>query len=409
MHTLLTKFNAHYEKTHPFALGIFEVNLKNLEYNILTIKQNIARKTQKEVQYLLPVKGGGYGCGMCQIAEFVQQKKLVEYLGVAHTQEAFELRKYGITLPILILGQTKYTPDFLHFISENSIDIAVSEEETVHSINRFFHANPHRKKISIHLKIDLGMGRCGILPHTLLSLLQTIYTSPSVHLCGVMMHFPVSDSDSTDSENFIYTEKQIIEFTEIQKSIHSFYKKNNDLNSYNSLIFHAANSGGAIEHISSVFDMIRPGIASYGYPEPGKGATELSLKPVVQVYSHFTLIKDFPKHSCIGYGRTYRTTHENEKIGIFPIGYADGLNRILSNNFSLYSSTGDEYTSVGRISMDQSTYRIPENYTTNDNKIFILGDKQSPQDIAKKCNTISYEVLLHLGTSHRLKKVYTYT
>ena len=115
---IIKKLNTAHEKTHPFSLGFFEVNLKNLEDNIQKIK-NKNNKNNKNLKYLLPVKGGGYGCGMKEISYFVQEKKCVDYLGVAHLQEAFELREYGITLPILVLGQTSYSEKFLDFITRS--------------------------------------------------------------------------------------------------------------------------------------------------------------------------------------------------------------------------------------------------------------------------------------------------
>ncbi len=407
MQDILKKLNKAHEKTHPFALGFFEVNLKNIEENILKIKNN-NNIENKNITYLLPVKGGGYGCGMCEISYFVQEKKLVDYLGVAHTQEAFELRKYGITLPILLLGQTQYSTKFLEFISKENIDMAISEEDTLTKIEEFCTQNNISKKFSVHLKIDLGMGRCGILYKKVFDLFQKIYTSKYVKLTGVMMHFPVSDSDRSDTKNFEYTEKQIAQFSKIQSKIKLFYQQENKISIFKNIIFHTANSGASTEHPNASFNMIRPGIASYGYPEPGTGAEQLHLQPAVKVYSHFSLIKNFPKNFSIGYGRTYSTKHENEKIGIIPIGYADGLNRLLSNNFSLYSEAGEEYASVGRISMDQSAYLLPHSSIPFDKKVYILGKQQNARELAQKLHTISYEVLLSLGTSNRLKKVYVY-
>jgi len=412
MQQFLKKLNNTHQKKIPFALGFFEVNLKNLEENILKIKNKNA-KNNSEIKYLLPVKGGGYGCGIIEISKFVQEKNCVDYLGVAHLQEAFELRENGITLPILLLGQTSYSEKFIDFIAKNTIEIAISEEKSIEEIEKYFRKTHSTQKISVHLKIDLGMGRCGILKEKVFDLFQKIIESNAVEIKGVMMHFPVSDSDVSDRKNFEYTETQIQKFTEIKEKIRKICTEKNEISLFKNIIFHAANSGGSLEHPSSICNMIRPGIASYGYPEAGTEAFILDLKPVVKVYSHFTLIKQFPENFSIGYGRTYYTKNENEKIGILPIGYADGLNRLLSNTYSIFSENHEEFKCVGRISMDQSAYRIKNIHNVLDKdikkqKVYILGTVQNAQEIAQKLNTISYEILIHLGTSHRLRKIYIY-
>ncbi len=398
--------NKKHEKMHPFAVGFFEVNFKNLEENILKIQEK-NKQINNKIKYLLPVKGGGYGCGMIEISKFVQEKKSVDYLGVAHLQEAFELRKSGIHLPILVLGQTQYSEKFLDFIAKENIEIAISEIETFLKIEEYFkkYLDKNNQKISVHIKIDLGMGRCGVLEKDFFELFKKIQNSNFIQIKGVMMHFPVSDSDISDKKNFEYTEFQIQKFSKIKQKI-----KNICENSKN-IIFHTSNSGGATEHKNSVFDMIRPGIASYGYPEPGSGAENLGLKPVVKIYSYFTLLKKFPKNFSIGYGRTYFTKQPNEIIGILPVGYADGLNRLLSNKYSVFSEQKNEYKCVGRISMDQSAYLISDNIDVKElqqQKIYILNENQNAREIAQKLNTISYEVLIRFGTSERLRKIYLY-
>jgi len=410
---IIKKLNSAHEKTHPFSLGFFEVNLKNLEENIakIKIKNSENSKSNSKIKYLLPVKGGGYGCGMKEISYFVQEKKCVDYLGVAHIQEAFELREHGITLPILVLGQTSYSEKFLDFIANNNIEIAVSEKNTINMIEKHYTQKRDTTKISVHLKIDLGMGRCGILEENIVDLFQRILDSNCVNIKGVMMHFPVSDSDISEKENFEYTEIQIQKFAKMKEKIKNICTQQNKMNIFNNIIFHAANSGASTEHSTATFDMIRPGIASYGYPEPGNGAEKLQLKPVAKVYSQFSLIKKFPEKFSIGYGRTYYTKNKNEKIGMLPIGYADGLNRLLSNNFSIFSENGEEFSCSGRISMDQSAYTIRNTQNLSEQnikkqKVYILGTNQNARAIAKKIGTISYEVLLSLGTSDRLKKVY---
>ena len=124
MQKFLEKINEEEKMKKPFSRGFYEVNLKHLAENIQKIRRHAEEISGKKMKYLLPVKGNGYGTGMLSTAHFIQKKNLCEYLGVAHMQEAFELRESGITLPILVLGQTFGEEKFLNYISEKNIEIA---------------------------------------------------------------------------------------------------------------------------------------------------------------------------------------------------------------------------------------------------------------------------------------------
>ncbi len=403
MQKFLEKINAEESQKKQFSLGFYEVNLKNILENIQKIRAHAEEFSEKKLKYLLPVKGNGYGCGMRQVAQFCETANACDYLGVAHVQEAFEIRKEGIKMPILILGQTSAEEKFLDFLSTEKVEVAVSDFVFIDAINT------QKKKVSVHLKIDLGMGRCGIFPENSLALFQKILDSDFAQLTGVMMHFPVSDSENP--EDIAFTNAQIQKFLDLKKEMQKLWEAQN-LNNFSEIIFHAANSGGAIEHAEALKEcgMLRVGIASYGYPEPGKMAEILELKPVVQVYSYFTLLKNFPENSSIGYGRTYFTPRE-ERIAILPLGYADGLNRRLSNSYSVFAESGEKFLSVGRVSMDQSAYRIDSEISEKDllsQKIFVLGAEQNAKEIASILGTISYEVIISMGSSDRLQKIWVY-
>lgn len=405
---LVTALNQKSLQEKPFSLGVYEVNLQYLEENIQKIKKN-AEQEGKPLQYLLPVKGNGYGTGMKEISSFIEESKCCDYLGVAHLQEAFELRENGTTMPILILGQTSFEESYLEYISKNKIEIALSDFQFLKKIETYF--SEKKGSISVHLKIDLGMGRCGVLEKDALELFTSALNTHCVHIKGIMIHFPVSDS--TKKEDILYTKEQIKKFIRFKKKIENICLQEEKKDLFNALLFHTSNSGGAIEYKESVFDMIRPGIASYGYPEKGSIADTLDLKPVVKISSQFTLIKKIPKDFSVGYGRTY-ISKKPQYIGILPIGYADGLNRKLGNTFSVLSESGQIFPSVGRISMDQSAYLLPDNLSENDisalqkEKIYIMGDTYNAKEIASILETISYEVIILFGSSDRMRKTYSY-
>ena len=393
------KFNRAEELLYPYPTGICKVDLNTLESNIKKLQDFGDLKAGKKLKFLLPVKGNGYGSGMIPVAKFVDKKKLCDYLGVAHIQEAHELKKEKIKTPILILAQSFLGPEQISYIVKNNIEKTISDISLLKTLDT--DAKKQNKTASIHLKVDTGMGRLGVLAKDIPSIVKEIQKCNHVRLKGVMTHFPVADSPLP--KDIAYTQRQITNFEDVKKQILSI-TKNNDI------IFHAANSGGTLEHPSSLFDMIRPGIATYGYPEPYGNGLSLKLEPVMQITSHISLIKSYPKGHSIGYGRTYVSAGK-ELVGVVPIGYADGLDRRLGGGTFTPILNKKKTLSVGRISMDQFCVKVGRK-TKEGDEIILLGKSgklsNTAQDIAGKIGTISYEVLCNLGNSKRMRHEYFY-
>lgn len=379
----------------PYPTGIRLVNLGVLESNINKIIKYVRTTTGRSVRFLLPVKGNAYGHGMCRVAEFAERKKLCDYLGVAHLHEAWTLRNYGIKMPILILGQTLPTAENCKSIVKQSIEQAVSDESLLTALDR--EANRQKKKVAVHLLVDTGMGRCGVLPRDLYSLIDRFGSCTNTHLAGVMTHFSVADENDADSKT--YTRNQIKVFKHVVQLIRSALPGEN-------FLVHTSNSAGTLLHPDSIIDMVRVGIASYGYPT-GKNA--LGLEPVMSLKTTVTLIKTYPKDHSIGYVRTYKTK-KNERIGIIPIGYADGISRTASNVLTPLIN-GKKTRSVGRISMDQMAIRVYATTNIGDEVILIgsqNGVSNTADDIARQTGTIPYEILCSVGNASRLRTEYLY-
>lgn len=389
INNFLTKINI--DKT-PCPTGILKVNLKILESNINILKKH----ADGRAKLLFPVKGNGYGSGMIAVSKFAEKFKLCDYLGVAHFNEAYQLREAGIKMPVLILGLSYLEREDIKYIIKNNIEQSVSDKELLFLIDE---VTFELKKIArIHVNIDTGMGRLGVLAEEALSLFEEIKKCKNIKLVGVMTHFPVSDSP--DEEHIAYTKQQIDKFSELKNKIIEEFGED--------ILFHTANSGATLEH-PKIFDMIRPGIATYGYPEQFGSGLKLGLEPIMEVSSKITLIKDYPKGHYIGYGRTY-VTKEKEKIGVVPIGYADGLFRSFSNKLTPILN-GKKTISVGRISMDQFCVKVDDKTKVGD-KVLIIGKEDdvsnNAHDMARIAGTITYEIICSLGKANRLKHVYVY-
>lgn len=390
INNLIKKFNKIENIKVQFPISEKIIHLDRLEKNIQEIKKNFLKNEEK---ILIPVKANAYGHGLIPVSKFLEEKKLVNYFGTAHLEEARILRKNKIKTNILVLSQPLFNKKSIDFIIKNNIEISISDFDFLNQVSDYLKNS--KKKIKIHLMIDTGMGREGILVNNLKEKdFQKILGSKNIELIGVYTHFSVSDENKKSSVKF--TELQIEKFTKVKKQIEKIFGNKK-------IIFHSANSGAILSNEKAIFDMIRPGILTYGYSDN----LTIDVKPVLELKTKITLIKKYPSKSYIGYGQTYQTKKE-ESIGIIPIGYGDGLPRTGSNKFKFI--VNDKFAKVlGRISMDQTSISIDKNIKVGDEVILIgeSGDKMvSADDLAGFSNTISYEILTGFGDQQRIRSVY---
>lgn len=365
-----------------------EIDLDNIRYNYRSMRAAL-KPTQK---FLGVVKADAYGHGAVKIAE-VLEKEGADYLAVACIDEAVTLRNAGIKLPILILGITD--PKYTDVLIENNITQAVGSLENAAKMSGI--AAKMGKTAKIHLKVDSGMGRVGFTCHSghdPLSEMVQAANMPNLDVEGIFTHFAVSDELGDE-----YTNMQFDAFCSIISRIEEALGRR-------LAIHHCTNSGAMINYDWAYMDMVRPGIALYGcYPAAEKG--NIDLKPVMQVKSRIAQIKDFEEGNTISYGRTY-TVKEPRKIAIVPIGYADGLHRVLSGKIEMLVC-GKRVKQVGRICMDMcmiDVTDVPEAKVGDIVTVFGRdGDGFIPvEEQAEKAGTISYELLC--AVSPRIPRVY---
>lgn len=389
---LIQEINEIEKQKVQFPIAKKTIYLDRLENNIQEIKKNFLDNDKK---ILIPVKANAYGHGIIPVAKFLEEKKLVNYFGTAHLEEARILRENNIETNILVLSQPIFNKKSIDFIIKNNIEISVSDFKFIEKISECLKNKDH--KIKIHLMIDTGMGREGFLADSLNEKnLQKIKESENIELIGVYTHFAVSDENDEDSLNF--TENQIEKFKDVKSKIKNIFNNQE-------IIFHTANSGATLSNKKSIFDMIRPGILTYGYSDN----LTIDVKPVLELKTKISLIKKYPANHSIGYGRTYKT-NQDELVGIIPIGYGDGLPRAGSSKFKFIIN--DDYAKVlGRISMDQTSVSINKNVKVGD-EVILIGEsknkKVSADNLAKLSNTISYEILTGFGDQQRIRNVYKY-
>ncbi|MEA3454496.1 MAG: alanine racemase [Candidatus Caldatribacteriota bacterium] len=364
-----------------------EINLDAIANNVKNIKKLIGEK--KELMAV--VKGNAYGHDILEIASVVLNNGATR-LAVARLEEGIFLRKTGITVPILILGLTlKQQAELL--VSYN-ITPTVSEYKMIEKISES--AFKEDKIAKVHLKVDTGMGRIGISPKYVLDFIKKVKILKNVEIEGIFTHFSVADEkDKT------YTEKQFRKFMEVLTVLEKEEIK--------IPIKHVGNSATLLDLPHMWLDLVRPGISVYGlYPSKDVQKT-VKLIPAHTFKTRIVFLKELPEGECISYGRTYTTNQRKTVVASLPVGYADGYNRLLSNQGQALVR-GKRVSVIGRVCMDQTMIDVTDLPQVEIGDEVVLWGRQGQEEItveeiADKIKTINYEVV-HMPDKKRVPKLF---
>ena len=363
-----------------------EINLDALEYNFDAVREELP----ENMKILAVVKANAYGHGAIGIAKFLEDK--ADYLAVAATDEALELRKNGVNCPILILGHIPYG-DYDNIVKFNITP----------TISDFYEAELFSKAAvkagvtaPLHIAVDTGMNRIGFLVNAeSVKEIKEINSLPNIKIEGVFSHFAAADiSDKT------YTLKQVEKFDQFMKTLSA--------EGVNAPIKHLYNSA-AIADLEKKYDMVRQGIILYGL-RPSDEVEFNNIKvpqPVMSMKTRVVQVKTLPSGECISYGCTF-TTEKETKVATLCAGYADGVTRVLSNNGEVLIR-GKRAKIIGRVCMDQfmvDVTDIPDVEAGDTATIFGTDGEEtiSVDEIAKKANTINYEIICNINS--RVTRVY---
>ena len=363
-----------------------EIDLDALAHNYRRARE----LTGSGVRYLGVVKADAYGHGAIQVAEHLEQLG-ADYLAVSSLDEARELRHGGINAPVLILGHTppEMVPELIRYHITQAVSAQAKAEEYSAA------AAGCGGTLKVHIKVDTGMSRLGFLVRGGhfeggVAAIAASCALPGLEAEGIFTHFAVSDEDQPACE--AYTRDQ---FALFMKVLDALAEKGRTFP-----IRHCANSGALARYPEMYLDMVRPGIALYGV---GADAARLGLRPVMALKSSVSTIKIFDPDTDISYGRTYRTQGKT-RIGVLPIGYADGLFRGLSNRLSVVTEQGPAPIR-GRICMDMTMVDLTGLTEVKvGSEVEIFGRRQSVDRLAEMLDTISYELLC--AVSKRVPRVY---
>jgi len=386
---------------------VAEINLSAIAHNLETVKKIVKNRTVIAV-----VKADAYGHGCIEVSKRLI-KGGVSYLAVAYTGEAIQLRDAGISAPIIVLFESEDIEDFFDFnLIPVGYDIKTASALSIITRER-------GTTIQVQVKVDTGMGRLGLSGDRIVDDLVKISEMEGIELAGLMSHF--SDADLSDRP---YAILQLERFNKIREATSGRLNRK--------IFSHIANSAAVLTFEDAHLDAVRPGLMLYGYSpllpfskggmggseskgqeriiNTGHGTqnTELNLVPAMKVKTRILCIRNLPPGSPVSYGRTFITRRQS-RIGVLPVGYADGYNRLFSDNAEVLIK-GRRVPVVGRVCMDLTMVDLTgvEDVREGD-EVVILGkqgdESITAHELAHKAKTIPYEILTSLG-SHS-KKEYT--
>lgn len=363
-----------------------EIDLDTLAHNYHTLRAHVG----PEAKFLGVVKADAYGHGSIEAARTLEELGC-EYLAISNVDEARELRLAGVKLPILQLGVTPV--DQTPVILENRVTQAVWNEEAAKAFSDA--ALQAGGRMKVHIKLDTGMSRLGFScdeSHFDASLeaICRACALPGLDAEGVFTHFAVSDEADGSSREYTLLQRQRFEtmIRRLEERGVTFQLR------------HCSNSGAAAQYPQFARDMFRPGIIMYGISPL---APTLGLKPLMTLKTVIGAVRDFGPGTTISYGRTFRTERAS-RVGVLPIGYADGLHRALSNKWRVWTPQGMAPI-VGRVCMDMCMVDLTDLPGVGvGDEVEIYGPHNSVNDAAELAGTISYE--LTCAVSKRVPRIY---
>ncbi|MDO5713218.1 MAG: alanine racemase [Tissierellia bacterium] len=361
-----------------------EVNLDYLAHNIQTIQREIGNDTK----ILSIVKSDGYKFGAVKLVETLIECG-IEFFGVATLSEGLSLRNHYKNIHILILG---YTPDYLMEASvKNDITISLYSLDSARKLNQV--AKEQDKKCKVHIVVDSGMNRIGFKPNEKsLDEIQKIMDLEYLDVEGIFTHFAVADTDEA------YTKYQFNNYMYIVKGLEDRgitikYK-------------HVSNSHATIKYRDFDLSFVRPGILQYGSTEDDPAGEPFDVKFIGQVKAQIGHLKTIPSGEGISYGLTYKTEEES-KIATLPLGYADGIPRMLSNKIDVLVG-GKRCPQVGRICMDQFMVDVTGVDCKVGDEVVIVGKQLEEEITIEEISALADEIPTSFVThfNKRLPKVY---
>lgn len=361
-----------------------EIDLDALEHNYRKLKD------RAKTRFLGVVKADAYGHGSVQVSRKLEELG-ADYLAVSSIDEAMELRKGGIQMPILILGHTPKDQvcNLIAYGLTQTVTCKAKADEYNEEASRI------GRRLKVHICLDTGMSRLGYLcseayPQGVASVAEAC-SLPGLEVEGIFTHFAMSDSCTQRA--VAYTHGQFDLFTRVCDQVDQRIGRRIPIR-------HCANTGAVANYPETFLDMVRPGLLLYGY---GEYADRLGLKPVMALKTTISTIKTYQPGTAISYDGIF-VTERRTRVGVMPIGYADGFMRALSNKWEVLTQDGPA-RQLGKICMDMSMVDLTDcPHVEVGSEIEVFGPGNSVDRMAEAAGTIPYE--LTCAVSKRVPRKY---
>jgi alanine racemase len=363
------------------------------EIDLAAIAANVGlarRLAGPGVEVMAVVKADAYGHGAVPVAGTALEAGAT-WLGVAIPEEAIPLRMAGMTCRILVLGPI--SPAQADLVAAYRLDQCVCDLAQAEALDRA--ARAHGRKLSLHLKVDTGMGRVGLRPREVRGVAEKIAGLPSVRLAGLMTHFAESEA-----EDPAFAREQLARFAEVTHELRGA--------GIAVPLRHASNSGALLHLPEARLDLVRPGIMLYGYhPRGRQQVADPGLRPALRLRTAISQIQTVTRGESVSYGRTF-VAPRDLRVATLPVGYADGVGRLLSNRGQVLIR-GRRVALIGRVCMDMVMVDVTDlsDVRLGDEAVLIGrqgAEEISADEVAEAQGTISYEILSGIGP--RVPRVY---
>jgi alanine racemase len=350
-----------------------EIDLDAIEWNVRAYKRHVG----EGVKVIAVVKANAYGHGAAQVGKTALEAG-AEMLAVHRAIEGVELRKAGIQAPILVMGYTP--PDGAQLIVNWRLTPSLMTVEFAQALSA--RASATGAKAPVHVKVDTGMSRYGLLPEELVDFLRSIQPLSGIWVEGVFTHFATADwADQS------YVLQQLALFQETLSAAGTA--------GFTFPLVHAANSAAAMRLRAAHFNAIRPGIAMYGMHPSSEWPPVFEIRPALTLKSKVSRVRWLPSGAAVSYGRTF-ITQKPTRSALVPVGYGDGYHRILSNK-GYVLIRGRRAPLIGRVCMDQfvvDASDIPD--VQQDDEVVLVGRQEAEhiraEEVAAWADTINYEI-----------------
>ena len=356
--------------------SFLEIDSRCLQHNLHIFKKKLSSNTR----ILANLKANAYGIGAFETGQILEQAG-VSYFSVAFINEGIYLREKGIHTNLLV-----FNPSFEHF--QELIDYRLEPEASSIRYLEVLKSYLDSKKINnfpVHLKLDTGMHRAGMMPDEMPSLIKLLKNQNTIQVKSVFSHLAAAEDPNEDD----FTKYQIRLFEQMTGQLHKElpYK----------FFRHLLNTAGAFRFPEAQYDMIRPGLGLFGYhlmPDARK-----ELQPIVQLKTKINQVKVLHQGDTVGYNRNFTVTGE-QRIGLLPLGYADGIDRRLSKLQHFVKCRGYQLPVAGNISMDTMSIDLTGTACKQGDTVTVIDNKKDIYELAAKLDTVPYEIIT--GFSRRL-------